>query len=523
MRNFRADFGLCAGILLTLFSLGCGGSSFSPPLAVVSATSHPLVAQYTIRHVQSGVSVWVEFGTDTNYGRQTSAVSNTNILPTNGGDTISILVAGMKAQTTYHMRAHADWSGGSWVDHDQTFTTGAAPSNLPFPAVKVSRPNPSAASSENPGIEMIDAVGPTSNQMQAFFTDRDGNPIWYYDVGKGNWPFSYKLLPNGHFVFFITLPPPGVAIMREVDLTGATIREMNVNDLNAKMLAAGFQWAPTFYHHDMLPLDNGHLIVLTNFIKQFTDLPGYPGTMGVIGDGLIDLDENWNPVWAWSSFDHLDVNRHLNGLPDWLHGNGLVYTPQDGNLLFSMRHQSWVIKIDYENGTGSGKILWRLGYQGDFTLAQGSDPSLWFSFQHFPSLITQNGSYTKLGIWDNGDNRVLDTSGTICGTPTTAACYSRATIFDLDESTMIANLDWADSLSFFSIWGGNINQLENGNVEFDLNSPLMAPVAGAASQVQEVTQDATPQTVWQMDIPLPMFAYRAYRWPSLYPGVTWQQ
>ena len=217
---------------------------------------------------------------------------------------------------------------------------------------------------------------------------------------------------------------------------------------------------------------------------------------------MIDLDENWNPVWAWNGFDYLDVNRHLNGLPaDWTRGNAVVYTQQDGNLLFSMRHQSWVVKIDYSNGLGTGKILWRLGYQGDFSLAQGTDPSLWFSFQHFPSVVNQNGSHTTLAIWDNGDNRVLDTSGTICGTPTSARCYSRATVYDVDESSMIANLAWADSLPCFSIWGGSINQLENGNIEYDINSPLIPPSPGVASEVQEVTPTALPQTVWQMDIP----------------------
>ena len=510
MKHSRATL-LFTSILPILASLGCGGSFASG--GEVASTSHPLVAQYTITNPHDGLSSWVEFGTDTNYGRKTSVVP--------GNEVSIILVAGMKFNTTYHMRAHVTWTGGSWVDQDHTFTTGGPPSSPAFPAVTVSRPDPSTASPENPGIEMIDGSAPTSNLMQAFFTDRDGNPIWYYDVGKGNWPFSYKLLPNGHFVFFIILPPPGVSILREVDLTGATVREMNANQLNAKMLAAGFDFAPTFFHHDMYPLANGHLIVLTNFIKQFTDLPGYPGTMGVIGDGLIDLDENWNPVWAWNSFDYLDVNRHLNGLPDWLHGNAVVYTQQDGNLLFSMRHQSWVVKIDYSDGLGTGKILWRLGYQGDFTLAQGSDPSLWFSFQHFPSVVNQNGSHTTLAIWDNGDNRVLDTSGTICGTPTTPPCYSRATVYDLDESSMIANLAWADSLPYFSIWGGSMNQLENGNIEYDINSPLIPPSPGVASEVQEVTPTALPQTVWQMDIPDPVFAYRAYRWPSLYPGVTW--
>ncbi len=244
---------------------------------------------------------------------------------------------------------------------------------------------------------------------------------------------------------------------------------------------------------------------------------------------MIDLDQDWNPVWSWNSFDYLDVNRHLNGLPDWTHSNALVYSPDDGNLLLSMRHQSWILKIDYNNGAGTGNILWHLGYQGDFALTQSGvptdDPSAWFSFQHFPSLITQSGPQTTLAIWDNGDNRVLNTNGEICqfypGTPF-PLCYSRPTIFQIDESAMVANLLWSDPLPYFGIWGGSVNQLSNGNMEFDLNAPALPPSPNVASQVQEVTQTATPQVIWQMDVPTPSNAYRAYRVPSLYNGVTWQ-
>ncbi|MGD1081710.1 MAG: aryl-sulfate sulfotransferase [Candidatus Sulfotelmatobacter sp.] len=360
--------------------------------------------------------------------------------------------------------------------------------------------------------------------MQAFFTDRDANPIWYYDVGQGNYPFTMKLLPNGHII--LSIEGPSISVLREVDLSGATIREMNIATLAQKMRAAGFDFVPGGYHHDILPLDNGHLIVLTNFGKDFTNLPGYPGTTQVIGDGIVDLDANWNPAWAWNSFDHLDVNRHLNGLPDWTHSNALVYSPSDGNIILSVRHQSWVLKIDYNNGAGTGNVLWRLGYQGDFALAQNGvptdDPSVWFSFQHFPSLISQSGPHTTLAIWDNGDFRVLDPDGDVCGSPATAACYSRATIFQIDESAMVANLLWADASGYFSIWGGSINQVPNGNIEFDLNGPAVAPAPNVASEITEVTQTANPQVIWKMDIPQPATAYRAYRVPSLYPGVTWQ-
>jgi len=50
----------------------------------------------------------------------------------------------------------------------------------------------------------------------------------------------------------------------------------------------------------------------------------------------------------------------------------------------------------------------------------------------------------------------------------------------------------------------------------------MSTVAATpASEVMEVTPDDNPKTVWQLNV-TGANAYRAYRIPSLYPGVTWQ-
>jgi len=110
------------------------------------------------------------------------------------------------------------------------------------------------------------------------------------------------------------------ALLIEVDLAGNTIREMDVSALGVKMQTAGFDFIPGYFHHDFALLPNGHVILTHQLARNFTDLLGYPGTVAVTGDGIVDLDENWNPVWAWNSFDYLDVNRHLFGLPDWTHG-----------------------------------------------------------------------------------------------------------------------------------------------------------------------------------------------------------
>ena len=523
----RKSFGLKAILLATsslcASMLGCAGGPYNFPPVVsgsVSNTQSPLVAQFTATtSLGCAGQVAVQFGTDTSYGRSTAWYS----APATYQKT-AILVAGMRASTTYHMRLETQCSvaDGANYGSDVTFTTGPLPS-IAFPTLNVTRPSPSTTSPENPGVEMISV---TATGTPALITDRDANPIWYYDVGQGNTVAPFKLLPDGNVLLLLAVPS-GDTSLREVDLSGNLVRQIDTYTLQQKMADAGFSFVPGTFHHDFLYLASGHLIALVDCFKSFTDLPGYPGTTLVQGDALVDLDQNLNPVWAWNSFDYLDVNRHLNGLPDWTHSNAVVYSPSDGNLLLSMRHQSWVLKIDYSNGTGTGNVLWHLGYQGDFALTEEGvptdDPSVWFSFQHFPSLVSQSGSETTMAVWDNGDNRVIDDSGDICGAGgSSPACYSRAAVFQVDESAMVANLLWADPLQYFGVWGGSINQLQNGNIEFDLNAPAVPPNPGDASQVQEVTQSSTPQVVWQMDItPVVETAYRAYRVPSLYPGVTW--
>ncbi|HZW80691.1 MAG TPA: aryl-sulfate sulfotransferase [Candidatus Deferrimicrobiaceae bacterium] len=518
--------------MLTLcgFTIACGSASFNDPPGIttsVANTQNPLVAQVNVAAALGGCpgQAMVEFGPNTSYGRNTAW---SPILAS--AQNSAILVAGMRASTTYHMRAlvQAQCAGGTntYTGDDLTFATGALPA-LPFPTLTVTRPNPSTTSPENPGIELIDV---TTAGVPAFFTDRDANPIWYYDVGPTNFPYTFKLLPNGHMILSITtsITAPVVSLLREIDLAGNTIREMPINTLGTKMQAAGYDFVPQSYTHDFVPLANGHLVAIVDFAKNFTDLPGYPGSLAVVGDAIVDLDQNWNPVWAWNSFDHLDVNRHPFGLPDWTHANALVYSPADGNLIFSMRNQSWVLKLDYNNGSGAGDVIWTLGYQGDMALSQAGvpteDPSVWFSAQHFPSIVSQSGGgETTLAVWDNGDSRVLDTSGDICPSVLlNIPCYSRATIFQIDDSAKVADLTWEHFPGYYGLWGGNINQLGNGNVEFDINAAAPPVALNVASEVQEITQTSTPQIVWKLDIsPTADDAYRAYRVPSLYPGVNW--
>lgn len=503
IRRLRVRFTFLPLAFLSIITIGCGaGGGYGNPEASVAATKHQLVAQYLVTLPHKYSTAWVEFGRDTTYGRQTSATA-----PSSGfNQTVPILVAGMLPNTTYHMRAHVNWYNGSWVDQDQTFTTGAIPQALKQPSITVTRPTPS--SSPAPGVELFSLIEPPgTNMINTLVTDLQGNIIWYYPPGGA---FPIKPLPNGHFIINIT------AGLQEIDLAGNLIRNISVGQVNQSLQMKGYPYSISEFHHDVLVLSNGHWIGLAQTAKDFTDLPGYSGTTSVVGDVLVDIDLNGNVVWAWSTFDHLDVNRHLMGLPDWTHSNAIVYT-DDGNLLLSMRNQSWILKIDYANGAGAGDILWRLGEDGDFALV-GGDPADWFYAQHYPNILSTSGSQTDLGIWDDGNLR-LDAAGVACGSsPSAPACYSRATTFQIDESTHIASLLWQDLPGFYCFWGGSIGTLSNGNVEFDVTTTF----GGAASQIMEVTDTPSPQTVWQMNISGEN-AYRGYRIPSLYPGVTWQQ
>jgi arylsulfate sulfotransferase len=490
------------------------------PFGLVAATQHPQVASYTISLPSAG-EAFVEFGQDTSYGLKTSSQTSSAL-----GGPVSVLVAGMRGFTQYHMRGTVQFPDGArFVDRDQVFTTGGL-QGIDLPNVTAQT---TPGMTPQSGIELINGV--VSQAVPVYATDLDGNVIWWYRFADGtvfDQVDPIQPLANGNFLVTIgpnsdtpirTAPPPGtINVLREIDLAGNTVRELSVSDLNARLTAAGFNLNIATIHHDVLPQPNGHWIVLTNHVRQFSNLTGFTGPVDVLGDDIVDLDESLQPVWTWSTFDHLDVNRQPMLFPDWTHGNALTYLQEDGNLLLSMRHQHWIIKIDYNNGKGTGDVLWRLGKDGDFTLIGGTDPTDWFYAQHGPNVVgTVSPEVFSLSVMDNGVNRTFP-AGQKCQSTGAPNCpYSSGSVYQLDENAKTATLVLHYVPPQFSFFGGYSKQLNNGNLEFDFCAAVLVP-PGAA--VYEVTPDASPRVVWQMNISN-QFAYRAFRLPSLYPGVQW--
>jgi hypothetical protein len=329
----------------------------------------------------------------------------------------------------------------------------------------------------------------------------------------------------------VTLGQNGLAggTVQEVDLAGNLISQFTITDLNNWLSAAGYNLVVSTIHHDILPLPNGHLILLVNHSEECTSLPGCVGNADVLGDALVDLDENHNPVWVWDTFDQLcsstptspclDINRQPLNFPDWTHANAVLYSPDDGNLLLSIRDQFWVIKIDYQDGRGSGDILWRLGPQGDFTLTNGGIDD-WFYAQHYANIVSPNSTGVfKIMAFDNGDNRgIFDVPSNPCGNPGAPACYSQAPIFQVDEVGKTATILLQNNLEpIYSYWGGSAQQLINNNVVYGITAPSDDPTG---ARYLEVTFIPNPQLVLQMEVS-GQNAYRMVHVPSLYPGVQW--
>jgi hypothetical protein len=283
----------------------------TPAPGSIAATQNPLVAAYSIAS-PAGASVHVRFGPDTNYRFSTSEVQ----APASGGNA-TVLVAGMPANTTYHMQAVVEMADGSQLlDTDHTYTTGSIPpERLPDLTTQLA-----AGGAPADGIELF-SLRPNNvggNLLSAVATDLEGNVIWYYDLESSDWAFPIKPMPNGHMLLIATQVVPGTGVndIREIDLAGRVINRIDLPTVNQTLKAVASFQAESF-HHDVAILPNGHLILLVNYPETINNVAGVPPGTVVLGDALIDWDPERGPVWTWSAFDHLDLGldpyecRHL--------------------------------------------------------------------------------------------------------------------------------------------------------------------------------------------------------------------
>jgi hypothetical protein len=270
------------------------------------------------------------------------------------------------------------------------------------------------------------------------------------------------------------------------------------------------------FHHDALRLPSGNWLILAHEFGDFPD-PGNPGqTVHVAGDLLVEVSPDGQKVWEWSSFAHLDVTRLLgpdNLAPlenpqtgtsgiDWTHGNGFAYSAADDSILLSLRHQDWLIKIDH----GSGDVVWKLGKDGDFTLASGT----WFFHPHSPEW-QPDGS---LLLYDNGaaNPDLADTEE-----------RSRPVRYELDEAAMTATQVWDETNEkYMSLIAGDADLLESGRILVLDSSLPIDPTQPFNFQIYSRLREVDPASnewLWTLRTEDNRFVYRTLAVKRL-PGMA---
>ncbi len=478
--------------------------------ALVTATDHPLVFLYSAPSCSIG-QMRVRFRL---VGAEPFA--HTAWKPCQAGKSMNFYVGGLRAHSRYEIGHEIQDRSSLRSSALLRKTTGFSLLLRPFTVTNGADAQPSLSE----GVLLRSIFGGTQLSMAPMATDLSGRVIWYYRWrGIENLRFPWALgnylvrpLPGGTMLLFLNYRGGFDQLVREIDLVGNPLRETNVEELNRQLALRGEE-PVVFFSHEALRLSNGHTLILGTVERITWGVQGL-GRVDILGDMILDLDENLQVVWTWNPFDHLDVTRKAvldekctivtAGCPpisqalianDWTHANAIDYLPEDGNLLLTLRHQDWVVKIDYRDGLGTGQVLWRLGPDGDFALTNSNDPYPWFSHPH-----DAHFEGNQLLVFDNGNTRCD-------GRP--FRCNSRGQVYELDEQNLMARLIVNADLGVYSPAFGSAQGLSNGNYHFQSGSTI--PSLSAKSI--EVTPDG--EQVLMLETPL-VLEYRAFRMRDLY-------
>jgi arylsulfate sulfotransferase len=549
---------------------------------VVQKTQNPLVALFTAPSCATGSTMRVSFQPQSG-----SVPATTNWANCQPPSPMTFEIAGMYPTTAYNLNAQVSTGGNIVNGPTVSFTTGAVPAKIPMPTFQVAIPDSAGDPNQvllhglftGSGSAYPDVATDLSGNIIWYNYPND---LAHTTMMTRPLPNGFLADQSGP-----SWDPGGQAyeVLRQFDWAGNIVRETNIGIVSQQVTVLGNPDArpcssiPSpppvgaaclgiFNHEAIQTLPNGYTAALVDVEKIFPigtqgDTSGLP--VDIVGELIVVLDQNWNVVWYWDAFDPLNGGNGYAQMPvsrtavlneqcgvgnsgclsqlllgpgvapkahDWLHGNCLYYWPHDGaaapstapgDLLWSSRHQDWVLKIDYKDGAGTGNILWRMGPSGDFFFENNyNDPWPWFSHQHEAG-IESNGMGV-FDVLDNGNTRVSPPGESTGGVPGLGAncgpndCNSRGMALTFDETSMQVEPVESVNLGVYSSAMGSAQLLANGNYFF-----LAAIVVGGGGlsgydiQMQPVPgTDTGPQV---MNIKGPA-SYRSWQMVSLYSPPT---
>ncbi len=484
---------------------------------LVTPSSHPLIALFSAPPCPQGSSFRVAF-----HAEGEDAVTRTSTEACRGSISNNLWVAGMRADTEYRMRP--EWTtgtsvkAGDWAQfHTGLLDGGTAP-------VTITVPRPDGPPSPEPVL--IYAATALGGGKQPFATDLQGRVIWYLHSPD----MMTRVLPGGHFLLIgegqnSVNGTKDEQVLRELDLAGNVVRETNAGRVAEQLTGYGIhsdcreggKECVSGFHHEALRLPNGHTLVIAGFERMMpAGTQGAKGPVDILGDIVVDLDQELQVANVWKEYEHLDINRksvfdakcHTGGggcppvllAPEangWTHSNSLNYIPSSGDFLVSIPEQDWIAKVDWKNGKGSGKILWRLGKGGDFRV-ESKDPNPWFSYAH--DVGFEPAGSNLLTLMDNSHFRYEKDN----------KAQSRAQVWTLDEKNLKATLMYNADLGGHTICCGSMQDLKGGGY-----SSVTGWVDPASPHGRTVEVDKDGKTVFVLELE-GVIVYRSFRVSDMY-------
>ena len=426
-------------------------------------------------------------------------------------------------------------------------------------------------------------------------------PVWYWHLQTAAPELNIPIVPRKTELEFLGFArdensPPGslnasLTVYRELDLASMPLWETNLRALDQRANVRQFG-----FHHDALrmvsPRGNARRLLITYTARckhpnVSPNVPDDPGddpdvssdwvpvcpctrqgcdptrTQTWLGDGLLLVRDDGSIAWQWSIFDRLPTNRPsptdypvctvangecpLLGAREYTHSNAISLSEDRSVLLLSSRYQDWVIAIDFKDGNGTGRVLWRLGRGGSFpcttdngdpcptfdppeeALGQPPQSDPWFSHQHTAHFLGAD----RILLFDNGNVRCAATGATADWVCNSNGIRSRVQLyrlqFDRNGAPLRAVRERNAVLVRYSSAFGTAQLFSNNNLVGALgNIPTdSTATAPRVSYVEEIAVD--PHTL----LPVQTYTYiareppgdpvsvggrtlRAQRAPSLY-------
>ena len=420
--------------------------SSAPELVVNPSGAEPLAAALTF---ETPMPVSAEI-TITGGGRSWTVPT-----PAEPAARHSYALLGMRAGQSHNVGLTLLEAGGALhrdVWHS-SFETGQLPAD--FPELKLTV-NDTAAMEPGYtffGIRKSHRTGAAGYGVIAAL-DAEGEVVWVCDTGHT--VGEIKRLQNGNLIY-LTFDNRAI----EIDMLGNRICQWfaanahNAGDFEASKTSIPVQ--ATAFHHDILELENGNLVILNVETRDFpdywsseTDPDAPPAPATVVGDVITEFRRNGEIAGNWRLMDILDPKRIgygslaeywiRKGIPnsmDWSHSNSVVLDPSDDSFIVSVRHQDAIVKFRRDTGA----LVWILGPH-DAWRAPWSDRLLapqggldWPYHQHHAT-ITSRGSIL---LFDNANHQALP----FAAKRAAADSYSRAVEFAVDADAMTARQVWS--------------------------------------------------------------------------------